>query len=1071
MEPSEDLQLGQLIVRQGLISSAQLTDLLSQQVKDPSKSLGALLVGRGLVSQEKVDEAVRRLAANLAKPSDYSAEPRRETRLGKEALRRGWITQEQLNEAMRVQGLAEADGEMKRLGEVLVEQKLLQPGQIAELLNRQGKTLLGCLRCGKRFNVANFDPARIPLCPKCKLPLKPVDPDGKVDAEGTLFPVNPAPVASVPPAHAPPPLPVDDAIAAERPKGAAAAAAPAKPAAPARPEVPFKPAAAVAPVKGANVLAGLARVKDAAPAPAAPARAAGPAPDAGRAPREPAAGEQRYVAYKDRRKAARPGPSRNAKIAIAGGIAVCFLGGLALVLTGSQPPAGGNMASIQIGPSSEEVLRADLATLERAMADPHGDPTALLEQAEAMAQRTQGSPYVARGRALAAHVRQAVAARRVRSLGEESTALMRDERFAEVRRRLAELAPDGGLDPEIADLRKRLGEELERRALRAFPGRIRKANQFAAERKFDEAVALVKPIRDWGVPDLEEGVTEALARFEALRNKPADAPDPFAVDEPSGGGEAVAGGDGKTEEPSGGGASERPGPDPTADARARAYESAVSEVDALERKGALRDAAGRCRKAAKELSGTDFAARLAERAEELDGRAIAAERQPAGADPVTPTSDCGLCSGSRTIRCGTCGGGRPSGGFPCPVCQSKGKRTCSACGGAGAFECMVCTAQKKEMRVPKSGSTATRPRRIEDPCRLCGDKRTLACAQCKGTGQETCGPCAGKGKARWTCPDCRGASALPCPVCVPVAGAVCPDCGAKGDRECGACAGKKVTSLACKKCQGTKLALCSSCQAGRTVCDKCDGLGDVHLEEYVPGGYDPISGGSTPGGVSHTKRRCKDCDRRGWRTCESCKGKGALACPDCASGVGESFCWWCEGKGRTPCGRCRGAKGLKGTSSDGRVEVIAAPISRAWPALPRARQWVFGASAPRGLCISLRLRGEPGLFFSKTHFNVQGDNDAMLGRMAEPSDIAPGGLATSLPVLLPYFAVSEDWFADSVSLNSGQHAVVIVLFGDVDEAVTLKRCTMLKIGPLEVPLELCELEPAELRQTQPAGAH
>ena len=80
--------------------------------------------------------------------------------LGREAVRRGWLTQARLDEALSVQAELEKQGSLKRLGEILYSRKYLTREQLVELLKVQGKRLALCRACGVQFNLSALAPSR-----------------------------------------------------------------------------------------------------------------------------------------------------------------------------------------------------------------------------------------------------------------------------------------------------------------------------------------------------------------------------------------------------------------------------------------------------------------------------------------------------------------------------------------------------------------------------------------------------------------------------------------------------------------------------------------------------------------------------------------------------------------------------------------------------------------------------------------------------------------------------------------------------------------------------------------------
>jgi len=185
MESPKEVLLGRIAVKRGFLSREELAMALEEQARRDNPPLGVLLVQLGLLSQMQIDglleEQRRALAApawqgQLAGAPSPPAAPTTtgENLLGRRAVELGLVSQEQLNECIRLQGTREADGRLQRLGEILVERGLVTETQIETLLAAQGKRLLRCPQCHGQFNVAGDGPA--PGCPKCGVPLVPAAP-------------------------------------------------------------------------------------------------------------------------------------------------------------------------------------------------------------------------------------------------------------------------------------------------------------------------------------------------------------------------------------------------------------------------------------------------------------------------------------------------------------------------------------------------------------------------------------------------------------------------------------------------------------------------------------------------------------------------------------------------------------------------------------------------------------------------------------------------------------------------------------------------------------------------------
>ena len=99
---------------------------------------------------------------------------------GKLAVALGFLTKPDLEKCLALQADIERVGVQKRLGEILLEKKILSREQVLLILRAQGKRILTCASCKKSYNVHHFRPDESYTCKHCKTPLhvpvKPVDP-------------------------------------------------------------------------------------------------------------------------------------------------------------------------------------------------------------------------------------------------------------------------------------------------------------------------------------------------------------------------------------------------------------------------------------------------------------------------------------------------------------------------------------------------------------------------------------------------------------------------------------------------------------------------------------------------------------------------------------------------------------------------------------------------------------------------------------------------------------------------------------------------------------------------------
>jgi|GEM_PF-1202922 len=138
-------------------------------------------------------------------PDPYTAR-RADRLLGRLAVERMLITQDELQAALRRKEEIKSRGINKRLGTILIEDGLLTTEDVKDLLAYQETAILECPGCGVRFNVEGFEPGKRFICRRCKTVLQ-VPPAGSgVEVDETIqaaarTPATPAGVESPTPAR------------------------------------------------------------------------------------------------------------------------------------------------------------------------------------------------------------------------------------------------------------------------------------------------------------------------------------------------------------------------------------------------------------------------------------------------------------------------------------------------------------------------------------------------------------------------------------------------------------------------------------------------------------------------------------------------------------------------------------------------------------------------------------------------------------------------------------------------------------------------------------------------------
>jgi predicted Ser/Thr protein kinase len=87
-------------------------------------------------------------------------------------IERGLATQEQVSFCVKLQQARARAGDFTRIGTIMVEQRVVTPAQVAEVLKDQQITILICIICKSQYNIHNYAKNQYYECRKCHGPLK-----------------------------------------------------------------------------------------------------------------------------------------------------------------------------------------------------------------------------------------------------------------------------------------------------------------------------------------------------------------------------------------------------------------------------------------------------------------------------------------------------------------------------------------------------------------------------------------------------------------------------------------------------------------------------------------------------------------------------------------------------------------------------------------------------------------------------------------------------------------------------------------------------------------------------------
>jgi serine/threonine protein kinase len=156
-----DLLIGKIALREGLVTREQLFDCLQAQERNPSKSLGSIMVSRGYLRNEDIERllGLQKRAFEVV-PEGTGASSRRSALIGKIFIRRGLATEYQVNECLRLQGRMGELGitPVPQLGEILIRRNYLDKDAVETALQLQNLQLYACPECGAPIEIPEKAP-------------------------------------------------------------------------------------------------------------------------------------------------------------------------------------------------------------------------------------------------------------------------------------------------------------------------------------------------------------------------------------------------------------------------------------------------------------------------------------------------------------------------------------------------------------------------------------------------------------------------------------------------------------------------------------------------------------------------------------------------------------------------------------------------------------------------------------------------------------------------------------------------------------------------------------------------
>jgi serine/threonine protein kinase len=168
--PKRDLLLGKIALRAGMITREQLYDCLIVQDRNPSRTLGSILISRGHLKKQDVDRLLEMQKKAFAESADGTPS-RRHALFGRLLVEKGLATEYQVNECLRLQGRLNELGikPVPPLGEILVQREYLNREAVETALDLQSLHLYACPECGHQIDTPGEEMSRgTYTCPECR---------------------------------------------------------------------------------------------------------------------------------------------------------------------------------------------------------------------------------------------------------------------------------------------------------------------------------------------------------------------------------------------------------------------------------------------------------------------------------------------------------------------------------------------------------------------------------------------------------------------------------------------------------------------------------------------------------------------------------------------------------------------------------------------------------------------------------------------------------------------------------------------------------------------------------------
>jgi hypothetical protein len=137
MAENRDILFGQIALERGLITKAQLDEVLARQEQGDGRQIGMLLIDAGHLQEDELEMVLTVQRERMARTAEHSTAKLSDVLFGRLIVARKLATQGQVNECLREQAKLEQMGMFMRLGEMLAKKGYCSSKQVDELVAYQ----------------------------------------------------------------------------------------------------------------------------------------------------------------------------------------------------------------------------------------------------------------------------------------------------------------------------------------------------------------------------------------------------------------------------------------------------------------------------------------------------------------------------------------------------------------------------------------------------------------------------------------------------------------------------------------------------------------------------------------------------------------------------------------------------------------------------------------------------------------------------------------------------------------------------------------------------------------------